>query len=87
MGCTLNSYFTGFTFPIKLPETFDPSVLIREHVRFQNGDQGFFDISIRLRDGKGEHLIVVESKIGATAEDGQLEKYENNLDQPPEGRS
>jgi PD-(D/E)XK nuclease superfamily len=65
--------------PMKLVEVIEPAISIREHVRFQNGDQGFFDIFIRLRDGAGEHLLVVESKIGTTASKDQLQKYQDDL--------
>jgi hypothetical protein len=64
---------------IELAEATDAAISTREHFRFQNGDQGFFDIFIRLRDGDGEHLIVVESKIGTTAWNGQLKKYQKGM--------
>jgi PD-(D/E)XK nuclease superfamily len=54
----------------------DPAISVRQHFSSPEGPEGFFDIFIRLREGDGEHHIVIESKIDTTAWDGQLEKYD-----------
>lgn len=67
-----------------------PEIAIQEFFRSENGEQGFYDLFIRVRNGSGDHLIVVESKIDSTAMPGQLEKYRQDLTHrlaqtPPDG--
>jgi hypothetical protein len=57
----------------------DPEILFQEFFRSENGDQGIYDLFIRVRNGAGDHLIVVESKIDSTAMWGQLQKYQDDL--------
>jgi hypothetical protein len=57
----------------------DPEILFQEFFRSENGEQGIYDLFIRVRNGAGDHLIVVESKIDSTAMWGQLQKYQDDL--------
>jgi hypothetical protein len=57
----------------------DPAISVRQHFSSPEGPEGFFDIFIRLRDGDGEHHVVIELKIDTTAWDGQLEKYDAEM--------
>jgi hypothetical protein len=68
----------------------DPRISIQEFFCSEGDEQGFYDIFIRVRNGEGDHLIVVESKIDSTAMPGQLEKYQEDLtdrleQNPPDG--
>jgi hypothetical protein len=56
-----------------------PEISFQEFFRSENGEQGIYDLFIRLRNGAGDHLIVVESKIDSTAMCGQLQKYQDDL--------
>jgi hypothetical protein len=57
----------------------DLRISIQEFFCSGGDDQGFYDIFMRLRNGEGDHLIVVESKIDSTAMPGQLVKYRDDL--------
>jgi hypothetical protein len=64
---------------VKLTQRAEPEISFQEFFRSENGEQGIYDLFIRLRNGEGDHLIVIESKIDSTAMPGQLEKYEKDL--------
>lgn len=75
---------------VALVEGADPEIVFQEFFRSEDDEQGFYDIFIRVRNGGGDHLIVVESKIDSTAMPGQLEKYQEDLTHrleqiPPDG--
>jgi hypothetical protein len=68
----------------------DPEIVFQQFFRSENGEQGIYDLFIRVRNGAGDHLIVVESKIDSTAMWGQLRKYQDDLTgrlerKPPDG--
>jgi PD-(D/E)XK nuclease superfamily len=62
---------------LELANVTDPTISVRQHFSAPKGPD---DIFIRLRDGDGEHHVVIESKIDTTAWDGQLEKYDAEMD-------
>jgi hypothetical protein len=64
---------------VTVANTPDPEISIQEAFHSEDGDRGFYDLFIRLRDGAGTHLIVVESKLDSTARGDQLKNYQKDL--------